>query len=137
MSYVQESSLRVRYVETDQMGIVHHANYLAWFEIGRTDLCRAAGTSYREIEDAGFLLVVAEVRCRYRAPFRYDDNVRILTRIEKSGSRTMVFLYELLDDSGSVRATGQTHHIWVDRNSRRPTVAPPALRDAFERLARQ
>lgn len=134
MPYVQESSLRVRYAETDQMGIAHHANYLAWFEIGRTDLCREAGTSYREIESSGYLLVVADVHCRYRLPFRYDDEVRIRTSVQRNTSRTMVFSYELTGSSGMVHATGETHHVWVDRETRRPVVAPAALRTAFERL---
>ena len=129
-----DSTLRVRYVETDQMGIAHHANYLAWFEIGRTDLCREAGTSYRDIESSGFLLVVAEVQCRYILPFRYDDEVTVRTRVTQSGSRTMTFAYELLGESGAVHARGVSRHVWVDRESRRPTTAPVSLRAAFTRL---
>ena len=74
-----ESRLRVRYKETDQMGIAHHANYIVWFEIGRTDLCRATGFPYNEIESRGFILVVTDIQCRYRMPFRYDDEVVIRT----------------------------------------------------------
>ena len=68
-----ESRTRVRYKDTDQMGIAHHSNYIVWYEVGRTDLCREAGLTYREIEERGFLLVVVEINCSYRTPYRYDD----------------------------------------------------------------
>jgi len=76
-----ESRVRVRYKETDQMGIAHHSNYVVWFEIGRTDLCRAAGFPYTEIEARGRILVVTEITCRYRKPYRYDDEVVIRTSV--------------------------------------------------------
>jgi acyl-CoA thioester hydrolase len=127
-----ESTLKVRYKDTDQMGIAHHSNYLVWFEIGRTDLCREAGLSYREIESEGYILVVAEVSCRYRKPYRYDDLIRMRTRIEEGTSRSIRFGYELRDESGgSLHATGQTMHFWVDRETRRPTVVRDAILDRF------
>src|SRR5258707_13962644 len=89
-----ESRTRVRYKETDQMGIAHHSNYIVWFEIGRPDLCRATGITYREIEEHGRLLVVVEVGCRYRTPFRYEDEVIIHTSVAEAGSRSMKFAYE-------------------------------------------
>src|ERR1044072_8730494 len=82
-----ESRTRVRYKETDQMGIAHHSNYVVWFEIGRTDLCRASGITYREIEERGRLLVVVEIGCRYRTPFRYDDEVIIHTSVAEAPRR--------------------------------------------------
>jgi len=116
-----ESRVRVRYKETDQMGIAHHSNYIVWFEIGRTDLCRAAGYPYAAIEDQGYLLVVTEVGCRYRSSFRYDDEIVIRTSVAEAGSRMVKFGYELSDAvSGEVRATGFSSHIWVDRGTRRP-----------------
>ena len=103
------------------MSIAHHASYLVWFEIGRTDLCRTAGTSYREIEARGMLLVVVEVGCRYVTPFHYDDEVVILTRIAEAGSRSMTFTYELRDATGeTLHATGFSKHFWVDRSTRKP-----------------
>lgn len=135
MAHVEETRVRVRYVETDQMGIAHHANYLAWFEIGRTDLCRTAGISYRRIEEEGYLLVVAEVTCRYRSPFRYDDEVVILTTVEEIGSRTMEFSYSLRSEQGEIRATGRTRHVWVSRDTRKPVTAPAEIREPFRRLA--
>ena len=131
-----ESRARVRYAETDQMGIAHHANYPVWFEIGRTDVCRAVGVSYREIEERGYLLVVSEIVCRYRSPFRYDDEVIIRTSIAEQGSRVMRFAYELVGTDGPVRATGASAHIWVDRQSRRPVRAPADLNDLFAAWSR-
>src|ERR1700737_1792208 len=113
-----ESRTRVRYKETDQMGIVPHATYGVWFEIGRTDLCRAAGFPYSQIESRGFILVVTEVSCRYRAPYHYDDEVLIRTSLAEAGSRMMKFRYELLDGAGErLHATGHSSHIWVDRET--------------------
>jgi acyl-CoA thioester hydrolase len=126
-----ESRVRVRYKETDQMGIAHHANYIVWYEIGRTDLCRAVGYPYPEIEARGFLLVVTEVECRYRTPFRYDDEVLIRTSPGELQSRAMTFQYELCDATGAVRATGSSSHMWVDRETRRPVRAPLDVVEAF------
>src|SRR3954452_14247706 len=97
-----ESRTRVRYKETDQMGIAHHSNYVVWFEIGRTDLCRATGVTYREIEERGRLLVVVEIRCRYQTPYHYDDEVLIRTSVSEAGSRMMRFTYELRDGGGEI-----------------------------------
>lgn len=114
------------------MGIAHHSNYLTWFEIGRTDLCREVGFPYPEIERLGFLLVVTEVNCRYRTPFRYDEEVVIRTSIAEALSRRMKFGYELCDASGKrIQATGFTSHFWVDRQTRKPVTAPPEILRAF------
>lgn len=127
-----ESRTRVRYKDTDQMGIAHHSNYVVWFEVGRTDLCREAGLTYREIEQNGYLLVVVEINCRYRTPFGYDEEVLIRTAIEEAGSRSMRFRYELLSaDASEIRATGSSHHYWLDSKSRKPVVAPQHLIEPF------
>ncbi|MGA7614653.1 MAG: thioesterase family protein [Thermoanaerobaculia bacterium] len=127
-----ESRIRVRYKETDQMGIAHHSNHIVWFEIGRTDLCREAGLSYREIEAAGWMLVVVEVGCRYLSPFRYDDEVVIRTSIESAGSRALRFAYELCDATGSAScARGFSSHLWVDARTRRPTTVPKEIWQGF------
>jgi acyl-CoA thioester hydrolase len=123
----------VRYQETDQMGIVHHANYIVWFEIGRTDLCRATGFTDREIENRGLILVVTEVSCRYRVPYHYDDEVLIRTQVTEAVSRAMTFGYELRDATGErLHATGFSKHVWVDRETRRPTTADAEVMRAFE-----
>src|SRR5205823_752435 len=129
-----ESRTRVRYAETDQMAIAHHANYIVWFEIGRTDFCRAAGFPYKEIEERGLILVVTEVVCRYRAPYRYDDEVVIRTSIAEAASRRMKFAYELLDGAGErLHATGMSSHVWVSRETRRPVLADAEVMRGFER----
>ena len=131
MMYV-ESRTRVRYKETDQMGIAHHSNYLVWFEIGRTDLCREAGVPYAEIEARGYMLVVTEIGCRYRTSFRYDDEVIIRTSVAESQSRAMKFSYELYDVAGELRATGFSSHLWLDRETRRPVRANAEAMKCFE-----
>lgn len=128
-----ESRTRVRYKETDQMGIAHHSNYIVWFEIGRTDLCRATGMTYGEIERRGRLLVVTEIGCRYRTPFAYDDEVLIRTSVAEAASRSMKFSYELYDSAGeTLKASGFSTHLWLDRDSRKPVVADRDVMKAFE-----
>jgi acyl-CoA thioester hydrolase len=128
-----ESRLRVRYKETDQMGIAHHANYIVWFEIGRTDLCRVTGFPYHEIESRGFILVVTDIQCRYRIPYRYDDEVVIRTTVAELASRSIKFAYELFDSRGeTLRANGSSSHLWLDEKTRRPVRADEDVRLAFE-----
>lgn len=134
LGYV-ESRVRVRYKETDQMGIAHHSNYLVWFEIGRTDLCRSAGFPYAEIERKGYVLVVTEIACRYRIPFRYDDEVLIRTSVGEVASRAMRFVYELYDGGGEeLRATGYSSHLWIDRETWRPARGDAQVIEAFRGL---
>jgi acyl-CoA thioester hydrolase len=130
-----ESRLRVRYKDTDQMGIAHHSNHVVWFEIGRTDLCRVAGIEYRQIEELGWVLVVTEIGCRYRGPFRYDDEVLIRTQVEEGNPRLIRFVYQLIEAaSGDVRAEGFSSHVWVDKVSRRPRAATPEVFGKFARF---
>jgi acyl-CoA thioester hydrolase len=126
-----ESRLRVRYKETDQMGIAHHANYVVWFEVGRTDLCRATGIAYRQIEERGRLLVVVEIGCRYLTPFRYDDEVVIRTSVAEAGRRLMKFAYELRDGEDNLHANGFSRHVWLDAATRRPVTADADVMAAF------
>ncbi len=111
-----ETEIRVRYAETDKMGIVHHANYYVWFELGRSDYCRARGFSYLEMEEKdNLLMVVAESYCRYKSPSFYEDLLTVKTRIEKMKSRGIVFVYEILRKSDeTIIATGKTTHIMTD-----------------------
>ena len=112
------SKLTVRYAETDQMGIVHHSNYYVWFELGRTDYCKAAGFTYTDMEKLDSLrLVVAESSCRYRLPALYEDELVVETTVEKLGSRGMTFSYRILRD-GEVLAIGSTKHIVTDSNGK-------------------
>lgn len=114
-----ETNLRVRYAETDKMGIVHHSNYYVWFELGRSDLCRSCGFSYLEMEDKeDRRLVVAESRCRYLSPAFYEDELLIRTRVGKMRSRTLEFDYEVFRPATeTLLATGETIHIVTDSES--------------------
>ncbi len=115
-----DTRLRVRYAETDQMSVVYYANYLIWMEVGRVEFCRAQGIRYRDMEvDDGILLVVAEANCRYHAPARYDDEVRISTALGAATPRMVRFDYELYDQTSGARlAHGFTKHIFCGRNFR-------------------
>jgi acyl-CoA thioester hydrolase len=120
-----EARVRVRYAETDQMGVVYHANYLVWMEVGRVEYWRAAGLRYRDMErEDGILLVVAEVNCRYRAPALYDEEVVIRTRIGDANARMIRFEYEMVAaEDQRVLATGETKHIFCGRD-RKPAKCP-------------
>ncbi len=115
-----KTNLRVRYAETDKMGIVHHSNYYVWFELGRSDLCRERGFSYLEMEDVeNARLVVAESMCRYRSPAFYEDELVVETRIGKIRSRAISFEYTVNRPStGTLIATGETLHVVTDRENR-------------------
>ncbi|HJY85206.1 MAG TPA: thioesterase family protein [Candidatus Acidoferrales bacterium] len=126
-----ETTLRVRYAETDQMGMVYYANFFIWFEIGRVELLRQMGFAYREMEqqDDRFI-VVAEASCRYLRPARYDDVLRIRTRVTEARSRIIRFAYEIRQDStGELLATGETRHVICDRAGR-----PRTLPEKYGRL---
>ena len=115
-----ETTIRVRYAETDRMGVVYHANYLVWFEIGRTEFCRARGFAYKDMEenDRAFL-VVAESYCRYKAPARYDDELIVRTHITELRRRSVRFGYEIVNaDDDRIIAEGETGHVVTDSNNR-------------------
>lgn len=124
-----DAKVRVRYAETDQMGVVYHANFLVWFEVGRVELMRALGVEYKkmEIEDDCHI-VVADVHCRYHHPAHYDEQLRIRTRIAESKNRLIKFTYELFRDSDrTLLATGHTTHIICGSNGR-PKILPEKYR---------
>jgi acyl-CoA thioester hydrolase len=132
---VSESVIRVRYQETDQMGVVYHANYLVWFEVGRTEWIRKLGYTYKDLEEKGLLLPVVDLHVRYAAPARYDDEVTVRTRITEVAGGKLTFHYEILRrDDGQLLVTGTTTHLWVNREYKRVNLkhAFPAL---YERLA--
>lgn len=124
-----ETRIRVRYVETDQMGIVYYANYLVWMEVGRVEYCKARGFNYRDMErDDGAFLVVAEAECRYLAPATFDDEVVIETRVTESRARSIRFAYRMMNsETGQVLATGSTNHIICGTN-RKPMRLPEKYR---------
>jgi acyl-CoA thioester hydrolase len=112
-----EARLRVRYAETDQMGIVYHANYLVWMAVGRVEYCRASGFRYREMEAEGILLAVVEAYCRYLSPALYDEEVIVSTGIEESSARAVRFAYRIsAADDGRLLAEGFTKHVFCGRD---------------------
>src|SRR5689334_11644027 len=115
-----DTEIRVRYAETDKMGIVHHSNYLIWFEAGRSDLCRARGFSYKEMEEEeSALMVVAESYCRYKSPAHYEDVLKIRTKIGEVRSRSLRFFYEVVRESDqTLIAEGETLHLVTDKDKK-------------------
>jgi len=116
-----EATLRVRYAETDQMGVVYHSNYIVWFEVGRVEMLRQLGFTYREMEaQDNTHIAVADVRCRYKAPARYDDLIRIRCRLLNVRESLLHFGYEILrDEDGTLLAEGETTHFVVDSSFKR------------------
>jgi acyl-CoA thioester hydrolase len=125
------SRIRVRYAETDKMGVVYYANYFVWFEVGRTDLLREAGWNYREMEIDGFALPVIEAQCSYRESAKYDDEIEVRTRGALLSPVRVQFTYEVVRAADAVTlATGATVHATLDRNGR-PCRLPARVRTLF------
>ena len=131
---LQVTEIRVRYAETDQMGVVYHANYLTWCDMGRTDLIRSlGGPTYAELEREGTALAVVEAKLRYKRPARYDDLIRITTRVTEVRSRVVRFDYVLSNEAGDSIATGYTTLVAMTPEGR-GTCIPEALRQHLERV---
>jgi len=125
------SRMRVRYAETDQMGIVYYSNYLVWFEVGRTDWLRESGWSYRDMEAEGYALPVIEARCKYQESARYDDEIEVRTSSTLESPVRIQFLYEVVRlADGMTLATGMTMHAALDRSGR-PRRLPDRVRSMF------
>jgi acyl-CoA thioester hydrolase len=123
------STVRVRYAETDKMGVVYYANYFVWFEVGRTDWLRDTGSNYRALEEDGIQLPVIEAHCEYRQGARYDDEIDIRTRAHKLSPVRIQFDYQIVRRADSmVLATGHTVHAAIDRQGR-PTRMPDQVKD--------
>ena len=129
-----EIDVEVRYAETDQMGVVHHANYIVWFELARTRLCQESGFHYADIERLGYYLIVTKVESRYLGSARYGDTVQVVCWLDKLASRGLRFAYEVRRGEERL-VTGATEHVWLEAASRRPCRTPPMLREPFARLA--
>lgn len=124
---------RVRYAETDQMGVVYHTNYLVWCEVGRTDFIRARGMSYAEMERSGVGLAVSELAARFHAAARYDDVIRVRTTLAEVRSRSITFDYLITDAaSGRRLVTARTALVSIDASGR-PTALPASVRALFPR----
>jgi acyl-CoA thioester hydrolase len=126
---VVETTVRVRYAETDAMGIVYHTNYLIWFEVGRGEYMRQKGDGYADLEAQGFYLPVSEIDARFIAPARYGDLVTIRTWVEELRSRSLTLAYEaVMQETGQVLVTGHTRHICMDGEGR-VRVIPKGMRE--------
>lgn len=117
MGLFSTTNLRVRYAETDQMGIVYHSNYLIWFEVGRSELFRELDLPYTKFEEQGLALAVVEASCRYRKPTHYDDNLTILTEIEEMTSKKITFSYRVFREK-VLLAEGKTIHVFINKEGR-------------------
>lgn len=115
----QTINIRVRYAETDKMGVVYHANYFMWFEVGRCELLRTIGKSYRDLEADGIRLPVIEAHCEYRSPALYDDELVVKTRGKLLSPARVEFMYEITRPAdGTLNAVGRTVHASLDANGR-------------------
>ena len=131
MGYTCESRLRVRYAETDQMGLVYYANYLVWMEVGRSDFCREAGFSYRDLErEEKLFLAVAEAHCKYITPARYEDEILVETEIVRLRSRVVEFSYNIKTGS-KLLAEGRTTHVVIGPDGR-PRAMPNRYLDLLK-----
>ncbi len=133
-----ETTLRVRYAETDQMGVVYYANYFVWFEVGRVEFLRALGFEYRQMErEDGCFIAVADAHCRYKAPARYDDLVVLRTRLKALRGPLVHFSYEVMRQlDGALLAEGETMHIVTDAQMK-PRTLPEKYGRVFDELLGQ
>jgi acyl-CoA thioester hydrolase len=129
---IYETRFRVRYAETDQMGVVYYANYFIWMELGRAEYCRASGVRYKDMEvEDGILLAVVDAHCRYLYPARYDEEIVVSTSIGIANRRMVEFKYEIRDAAlDRTLASGETKHIFLNREMR-PVKLPPKYFPAF------
>ena len=124
---VVDFEIRVRYAETDQMGVAYYANYLVWFEVGRAEFCRKKGFIYADLEKLGYRLAVTDAQCHYRNSARYDDLVIVRTRLKELNKRMISFGYQILrKDQEELIAEGETRHICLDSTNK-----PKSLPEAF------
>jgi acyl-CoA thioester hydrolase len=126
------TTIQVRYSETDQMGVVYHANYLVWMEVARTDLVRARGITYAEMERRGYALAVAELSIRYRAPAHYGDDVIVTATLRELRSRSLRIDYEITRADGLALATAYTALVSIDTNTEKPVALPQDIRALFQ-----
>ena len=133
-SAVNDTRLRVRYVETDQMGVVYHSNFFIWFEVGRVEFLRQLGFTYRDMEgEDGCFIAVVDARCRYKSPARYDDQILIRTFFKNLRASLIHFGYKIFREPDmALLAEGETTHIVTDKQLQRREL-PPKYREAFAR----
>lgn len=126
MELTSKTQLRVRYAETDKMGIVYHSNYFIWFEVGRSELFRELNLPYTQFEEQGLGLAVIEASCRYRKPSHYDDELIIVTKMENITSKKVTFSYQVISE-GTLIADGKTVHLFINKEGRSTDVRNYAI----------
>ncbi|SFC21248.1 acyl-CoA thioester hydrolase [Parapedobacter composti] len=129
--YTFETKVRVRYAETDQMGYVYYGNYATYYEVGRVELFRSLGFSYKALEDSGIMLPVMELRCKYLKPARYDEEITVRVHLREKPAVKIKFEYELFNPGGELINTGYTQLVFVDMKRNKPCMAPAGF---LERL---
>lgn len=130
--FVHEEKIRIRYAETDQMGYVYYGNYAAFYEVGRTEMLRSTGITYKDLEDMGVMMPVLELHTKYMQPARYDDLITVRITIKEKPSIRIKFDYEIFNESGTLLNTGMTQLVFVDMKKNRPCRAPQIFMDKME-----
>jgi acyl-CoA thioester hydrolase len=125
--YISETSVRVRYSETDQMGYVYYGNYAMYYEVARVESLRQLGLTYKEIEDMGVMMPVVENKSRYLAPARYDDLLRIVTTLREKPGVRIRFEYEIFNSENTLINRGETLLVFINKETNRPCRQPPAM----------
>ncbi|MEX1238186.1 MAG: thioesterase family protein [Cyclobacteriaceae bacterium] len=132
--YISETSIRVRYGETDQMGYVYYGHYAMYFEVARVESLRQLGLTYRNIEEMGVMMPVLENRSKYLAPARYDDLLRIVTTLREKPGVRIKFEYEIFNDQNTLIHQGETVLVFINKFTNRPCRQPAAMEKALERF---
>lgn len=130
--FVNTTSLRVRYAETDQMGVVYNGNYPQYFEVARTEALRSLGLTYREMEETGIILPVRKMEIHFKKPARYDDLIEIETIIRKKPDRQLIFHHRILDAQKEVLTTARLELVFMDRERQRPRLPPESFQALME-----
>ncbi|MDR3010691.1 MAG: acyl-CoA thioesterase [Sphingobacterium sp.] len=131
--FVFDHQIRVRYAETDQMGYVYYGNYAAFYEIARTEMLRSTGISYRELEEMGVMLPVAEMKTKYLKPGKYDDLITIRVTIRQKPAVRIIFEYELFNEDGELLNQGETTLVFVNMEKNRPCMPPQVFLDKMSK----
>lgn len=137
---ISETNIDVRYAETDQMGVVHHATYIIWFEVGRTELIKELGFNYAEMERDGIIAPVINVNATYKNPLHYGETATIKSWIEKYDGFRVIYGYEILNPEGKVSVSGYTEHICAKKDSLKPIrlkTRYPDWHDAYEKAKKK
>lgn len=137
---VSSKEIEVRYAETDQMGVVYHANYIIWMELGRTSLIKELGFNYAEMEKDGIISPVMDIQASYKKPLRYGDTAKVKTWIEEYDGLRVVYGYEILTADGEIAVTGESKHVCVKKDSFRPISIKrkyPDWHEAYEKAKKQ